>query len=95
MKNKSQRGISPRNSGGTRRKSIPVITQKNQLTGFSRCFAAKKITVTNVFFVVFFLFKFNYNFDVLYHFKSNQYFVFVSIVYNYRLGPDSHKSFIV
>ena len=84
VKNKSQRGISPRNSGfrgeirgGTRRKSISVIMHKNQLTGVSRCFAAKKMAVT--FFFFFFLFKFNFNLDVLYHFKSYQCFVFVSI----------------
>ena len=59
MKNKSQRGISPRNNfaakfrGGTRRKSIPVIMHKNQLTGVSRCFAAKKMAVT-FFFCLFF-----------------------------------------
>ena len=95
MKNKSQRRISPQNSavkfrGGTWRKNIPDITHKNHLTGVSRCFAAKKMTVTKDF-----LFKFNFDLDVLFHFKWYQYFVFVSILYNYRFSPNSHKGFIV
>ena len=35
----------------------------------------------------FFLFKFNFNLEVLFHFKSYQYYVFVSILYDYRLSP--------
>ena len=42
-------------------KSIPVITHKNQLTGVSRCFAAKNMTVT---FFLLWLFKYNFKLDV-------------------------------
>ena len=42
-------------------KCIPVITRKNQLTGVSRCFAAKKTTVT-IFLLL--LFKYNFKLDV-------------------------------
>ena len=61
MKNKSQRGISPCQNFAVEhgKKSIPVITHKNQLTGTSRCFAAKKMTKGHKSF--FFLFKFNFN----------------------------------
>ena len=44
---------------------------------------------------LFFLFKFNFDFDVLFHFKWYQYFVVVSILYSYRFSPNYHKSFIV
>ena len=40
-------------------KSIPVITHKNQLTRVSRCFAAKKWTVT-----ICFSFKYNFKLHV-------------------------------
>ena len=71
-----RREIPPRNSAAkfqiSRRnfaaehgeKSIPVITHKIQLTGVSRCFAAKKTTVTFFFFFFFFLFKYNFKLDV-------------------------------
>ena len=45
-------------------KSIPVITHKNQLTGVSRCFAAKKTTVA-----FFFLFEYNFKLDVFISFQ--------------------------
>ena len=83
MKNKSQRGISPRNSAAKKRisrrnfaaehgeKSIPVNTHINQLTVVSRCFAAKKSTVTKIF-----LFKFNFNLDVFISFQVVSIFCF-------------------
>ena len=58
--------------GGTRRKSIPVIMHKNQLTRISRCFAAKKMAVTKVFF----LFKSNFNLDVFISFQVVSIFCF-------------------
>ena len=58
-----RREIPPRNFAAEHgEKSIPVITHKIQLTGVSRCFAAKKTTVTIFFF--FLLFKYNFKLDV-------------------------------
>ena len=66
-----RREIPPRNSRfrgeisrrNTALKGIPVITHKNQLTGVSRCFAAKKTTVAIFFFL---LFKYNFKLDVFF-----------------------------
>ena len=49
---------------------------KNQLTGVSRCFAAKKMAVTKVFFC----FKFNFNLDVFISFQVVSIIVFVSMI---------------
>ena len=95
MKNKSQRGKSPRNFVAEHGEKVYLsIRIKINLPVF-RGEKDNSHKLFFFFFFFFFFFKLILIWMFLYHFKSYPYFVFVSIVYNYRVNPNSHKSFIV